>query len=119
MAARLDPADLANDDVSKRAEVFDLDPFVIVLPPPRAQRALTKFPVTVTLAPPGSGATILDSARNQVDSTPPGVTQRNTQLPLGLYELLALGVPQCIFKVSGALGPTGQPEVVSCPLSIN
>ena len=62
MSARLDAVDLANDDISERPEVFDLDPFVIV--PAVADGAKpTKFPVEVTLAAAGAGAQILDNPR--------------------------------------------------------
>ena len=115
MAARLDPVDLANEDISQRPDVFDLDPFVIVPASPAAAASPALFPVEVTLAPPGPGAEILDGVRNVVANTGPGVPVWNTQLPLGLFELVVPGQPSHIFKVSGALGPTGLSEVVHVP----
>jgi hypothetical protein len=109
MVARLEPADLDNDDISKRPEVFDLDPFVIVPAAPVAA-ASDLFPVAVASGVPG--ARILDGARAVVATAPIGPPPWRVQLPVGLFELVVPGQPSFLFKVSGALGPNGQPEVV-------
>lgn len=114
MVARLEPVELANDDIAKHPEVFDLDPLVIV-PAATAVAVPARFPVEVTLALPGPGAEIRDNDRNVVAYTEPGVRVWRTQLPVGLFELVVAGQPSTIFKVSGALGPHGQPEVVYVP----
>lgn len=113
MAARLDSAEMANEDVSQRPEVFDLDPFVIVSPPPAAAAVRETFPVKATLPAPGHGATILDHTRKPVEQVPPGVTKWETRLPLGLFELVVPGRPGIVFKVSGALSAAGKSEVVN------
>ena len=128
MVARLDPAELADDDISQKPEVFEPDPFVIVPAPPAAGApgaaagsstaaavGAALFPVAISLPPPGPGAQILDHARQVVDSTGPGVSPWTTSLPLGLFEVVTPGQPNRLFRVLGAVGADGAAEVVNVP----
>lgn len=111
MAARLEQVDLDNEDVSQRPEVFDLDPFDIV-PLAAIAGASVVYPVEVTLTAPGAGGQIVNGARQVVAEIPTGAAVWQTTLPLGLFELVVPGQPGAVFKVSGAVGPQGQQEVV-------
>lgn len=110
MVSRLEPVDLENEDIAKRPEVHDLDPMVIVAAPTDGADVPQLFPVQVGLAL-AAGAVIRDSARKVVATSAGGSQHWNLELPLGLYELLANGQER-LFKVSGAIDSTGQPEVV-------
>jgi hypothetical protein len=120
MSALLDPAERANADFSRRPEVLDLDPFVIV-PAASAAAGATSFasptspatfPVRVAMSGSGADAKILDGARNLVGTSPSGVTEWNLELPIGLFEFVVPGQEAKRFKVSGAHDSTGQPELV-------
>jgi hypothetical protein len=115
MAARLTDDERENEDISDRPEIWDPDSITIVPAPAAAAAAVPEFPVEVALPAPGPGANILDHARQTVRSTAIGVAEWKTTLPLGLYELVAPGLPSCLFRVAGAIGPDGRPEVVHVP----
>ncbi|HEX8224271.1 MAG TPA: hypothetical protein VF605_10695 [Allosphingosinicella sp.] len=123
MAARLTPDELEDDDISSRPEVFNPDDFDIVAAPAMgvglgsqdaaaAQDVVPLFPVEVALPPPGQGARILDHARQVVRSVGPDVAPWRTELPLGLFELVAPGLGSRLFRVLGAVGADGRSEVI-------
>jgi hypothetical protein len=126
MVARLDPTELADDDISQKPEVFEPDPFVVVPAPPAAGAsagggaaaatgAAALFPVAISLPRPGPGAQVLDHTRQVVKSTGPGVSPWTTELPLGLFEVVTPGQPNRLFRVLGAVGADGAAEVVNVP----
>jgi hypothetical protein len=123
MAARLTDAERDDEDISDKPEVYDPDDFTIVPAPAMgvglgnqdaaaAEDVVPLFPVEVALPPPGPGAQILDHARQVVRSVGPGVAPWRTDLPLGLFELVAPGLASCLFRVLGAVGADGQAEVI-------
>ena len=120
MEKRLDQAELDNDEISRRPEVYDPDQFVIVpaaFGADAAPAAVPTFPVEVALAA-GAGARILDHAGNVVRDTAPGAAGAapwRTDLPLGLFELVADNQPRALFRVIGTIGADGEAEVVHVP----
>ena len=117
MEKRLNPAELDNEDISKRPEVYDPDPFVIVPAAAgggAAAGAVPLFPVEVAL-PPGANARILDHAGQTVRNTAPGAPPWRTDLPLGLFELAVDNQPSVLFRVIGTIGADGKAEVVHVP----
>jgi hypothetical protein len=123
MAARLTEDELDDDDVSNKPEVYDPDSFTIVPALPAGPGAaggsdkaaadgVPLFPVEVALPPPGPGAEILNHAREVVRSVGPNVAAWRTELPLGLFELVAPGQGSRLFRVLGAVGADGHAEVV-------
>ena len=108
MVKRLEPADLSNEDIAKRPEVHDFDPLVISVAPVGAP-PVQRFPVVIDPAP-AAGAAIRDAALKVVAKSP-GDAPWALSLPVGFYELIEPGMPERLFKVSGAIDANGQQEV--------
>jgi hypothetical protein len=117
MEKRLDQAELDNEDISRRPEVYDPDQFVIVPAAAgagAAAAAAPAFPVEVAL-PAGAGARILDHEGKIVRKTAARAKPWRTDLPLGLFELAADNQPRCLFRVIGTIGADGKAELVHVP----
>lgn len=113
MSKLLPAADLDDEEVSKRPEISNPDPFEIL--PPRPLPTQGKFPVRISISDPSGHARLEDHTFQpiyQVEVTPAIVT---LVLPRGLYRLLVSGSVKATFSVDGSLDAAGDPitEVVN------
>jgi uncharacterized caspase-like protein len=112
MRKRLSEADLRNDDIAKRPEVYDPDPFVIVPGVPGA-RTVPCFPIRVSLPRAGLDARIEDSSLAKVAAANPALQVWDVMLPRGLYRVVVPGFGDGLFQVTGALQADGTQQVVN------
>lgn len=107
MSKRLSDEELANDEIAKRPEVYDPDPFVIV-----AGAQIPKFLVRVSLPRANLNARIEDGALAQAAAANPAPQPWNVMLPRGLYRLAAEDCQDVLFQVTGAVQADGTPQVL-------
>jgi hypothetical protein len=113
MGKRLSEAELANDDIARRPEVFDPDPFVIV---PGVQR-VPQFPVRVSLPQEGLAVRIEDGTLVQAAGANPAPKVWDVELPRGLYKVIVPGLQDGLFQVTGAVQADGTQQVVNVAIS--
>jgi uncharacterized caspase-like protein len=112
MRKRLSEAELAKDDIAKRPEVFDPDPFIIVPGVPGA-RTVPCFPVRVSLPRTGLDARIEDGSFAKVAAENPAPQVWDLTLPRGLYRVVVPGFEAGLFQITGALQADGTQQVVN------
>ncbi len=109
MSARLPVADLNNPEIAKSPGVLDPSPFEILEAPPVPQ--VPKFPVHIAMRQPGLDARVLDGNLQPIAYINPAPEVWALDLPVGLYKVLAGGVAEVMFEVTGALTANGSPQM--------
>jgi hypothetical protein len=110
MKAKLSPAELQDEEISRTPDVFDPDPCVIVPAPPQRTTA-RRYPVRIRLGAGGTCALVQDSNLQVVMESNRGGTW-DLELPRGFYRLVANGSLGEPFEVTGASGADGTHKVV-------
>lgn len=112
MCRRLSNEELADDDIAKRPEVFDPDPFVI-LPGVPGAGTVPCFPARIALPRAGLDAWIENGNLAKVAVANPALQVWDVVLPRGLYRVVASGCEDGLFQVTGALLADGTQQVVN------
>jgi hypothetical protein len=112
MRTLLPPGDLEDDEIAKMPEVFDPDPFDIVVAPPAPVAAppvaqAPDFPVRITGAA-GPTARVVDAGLKVVVAANSAPDPWNVRLQRGFFKVLTDDGREKLFEVTGAVGPDGQ-----------
>jgi len=110
MRALLPVADLNNPEIAKEPGVLVDPPSFEILEAPPAPR-IPKFPIHIAVRRSGLDARVLDGDLQPIADINPAPQVWALNLPVGLYKVLAGGVAEVLFQVTGALTANGSPQV--------